>query len=591
MRTSLLGLTVPLLLLASAFVSVAPQAIAQDVTLYEVSGRVVSDTGEPLAGANVNGYTSSDDPNVRKMSPDYQNANTETDADGRFTLQLPAGKGYLNVWYDEWRLGDGREIVVEENLTGVTFTLKTPPPRTAIITGTVLDENGQPLEGAQVQLQYGCCYIMPAVTVAEPAPDAPVSSGGNESGAGSSGSAGATEPSTRSMMIAPPQYDDYQTTTTDADGAFSFKAYAGPRQVTAWAKGYAQTNVQVEAKDGETTDVEIQLEKVPGRTAVLEGTVVDAKTGLPISGAHVSARSLEWGRYAEAQTGEDGSYRIETVPGWTEISVNYWPQYGEPMPLAAEGDAVSSDAMLVRPVPTDVQYYPLSKLVKLVDGETDHDALLVPKDLPTIALVGYVVDPDAKKGVEGATVNVWNHETGDWGEAKTDATGSFKILVRAGHYSGNAYKEGYLSGSQSFVVTDDAANRVDLLLPKGESRWAPCEDADCGPIIMYSKGAEAQSMDGSSVAGSETPPGLPDAARSTLAAQDSDEAAATTGGPDKSRTATFSGSGGGLPPYDPDAASGVNAADRPVPSEVPAIGVLALLGIAVLGALAMRRRR
>lgn len=588
MKTGLLGLSIPLLLLAAAFAGIAPRAAAQEATLYEVSGRVVSDAGEPLEGVNVNGYTyadasaaadpsassqaaDTDEPTARKMEASSQNAETATDADGRFTLHLAAGKGYLNVWYDKWRVGDGRELVVEDNVTGIAFTLQTPPPRTATIRGVVLGPDGAPIEGAEVTLSYACCYAMPAESVD------PVAS---DDVASSDGGTGASAPSRIAIM--PPRYDDHQTTTTDAEGRFTFAAYAGPRQASAWAKGYAQSTQEITAQENETTDVTLRLEKLPARDAVLSGRVLDSDTGLPVQGAHVSARSLEWGRYAEATTGADGRYRIETVPGWTEISVNVWPDYGEPMPLA---DA--SEAMLVRPVPGETQYFAYTTILKLASGENDLETKLDAKPKPTIVLVGYVVDPDATKGVEGARVNVWNQETGDWGEAVTDATGSFKILVRPGHYSGNAWKEGHLGGTQTFRVTEDAAQRVDLILPKGETRWAPCyDDNDCGPVLYTSKGMSAVA------AGAPPEPGAPameDAARSTLQALDGDQSAAAEG-PDTSRAASFSGSGGGLPPYDPDATGTMPAAERATPSEVPALSVLVLLGVAALGALAMRRR-
>lgn len=557
MRIALLGLTMPILLLSAAFAGFAPHAAAQDASVHTVSGRVVSDAGDPIEGARVSGYTYVED---RKMESAYQNAEAVTDADGRFALKLAAGKGYVNVWYEKWRIGDGRDLVVEADVTDLTFTLRTPPPRTATISGVVLGPSGEPIEGAQVTLGYGCCYAMPA--------EVETSDGG--------GASGVAAPSRVAFM--PPVYDDSQTTTTDALGRFAFQVYAGPRQVTAWAKGYAQESAEVEARENEITEVTLRLDKIPARDAVLVGRILDADTGLPVAGAVVSARSLEWGRYAEARTGADGRYRFVTMPGWTEVSVNVWPDYGEPKPLA------EADALVVRALPTDPQYFASTTLTKLGSGENVLDVELDAKPRPTIVLLGYVVDSDAKKGVAGARVNVWNQETGDWGEAITDATGSFRVLVRPGHYSGSAWKEGYLGGTQTFLVTEAATQRVDLLLPRGETRYVPCYDEEeCGPVVMDESKAVA-------VGAPEPAPAVAEGPRTATAAQDADASNAGAPGPDTSRTASFSGSGGGLPPYDPAQTGAIPAAERSTPTEVPGVGALALMAIVGLAALALRRR-
>lgn len=588
MKNALLGLTVPILLIfAAASATLVYPAVAQSTT-YEISGVVVSDTGAPLSGVQVNGYTYSED---ASRSGTSSNGFDTTDEEGRFTLNLAEGRGSISLYYEKWRRGDSREIVVDGHATDLTFTITTPPPKTAIIRGIVLGVDGSPIQGAEVQLSYGCCYAMPAET------DAPETAPGSASGSdGVASSPPVEEKSSVELTkpaVMPPYHDDYQVTKTGVDGRFEFEAYGGPRQIVAWATGYAQTSTDVNAKENAVTEVTIRLEKVPERNAVLEGRVVDSVTGVPIAGAHVSVRSLEWGHYTEAQTDNDGRYTIKTLPGWTEVSVNYWTPYPEPTPLASEGNAMDADAArLARPVPTDAQYFALSQVVKFKAGDNDGDFKLEAKPKATVALIGYVVDPDAKKGVEGARVSVWNHENGDWGEAITDATGSFKILVRPGHYSGNAWKDGYLSGATSFIVENSATQRVDLVLPKGTTKWAPCyTEEDCGPVIMYADQAKGASSERGFTSGSAPPaappaPGAPQASMGDAPA----EGDTAGSGPDNSRSASFSGAGGGLPPYDPsDTRAG--ATDPRAASEVPAGGVLALLGVLGLGALAMRKRR
>lgn len=561
---SFLPSMVATLVLLGAFAAGLPSSLAQDADAqkFAVSGRVVSDQGVPVEGAVVNGYTMPAQQDAERSSvPErYAPAQAFTDADGRYTLSLAAGKGWLNVYYEKWRASDSRELLVEGNMT-VDFTLKTPPPRTAVVEGRVLDAAGKPIAGAEVTLSGGCCY---AYAETKPAVASDASGGSTAS----------------SPAIMPPDYyhDDYQSVMTGEDGSYRFETYAGLRQVSAWARGYAQESDQVEAKADATVSHDVVLLKVPASDAVVSGRVVDAVTGLPIAGAQVSLRNIEWGRYAWAETGADGRYRFTTVPGWSEIGVQVYPRYDDPVPLAEGASSVS----IAKPMPVGgSKYFGSTSLVKLQSGENEQRTELTPKPAPTVALVGYVVDPDAKAGVEGARVSFYNQETGDWGEALTDKTGSFRILVRPGHYSANAWKDGYLGGAQTFVVEDEPTQRVDVLLPRGESRYAPCYDeSDCGGGIVYMRGtAEAVATDGKAMAPPAAPaPGAPLGMTSASESASADEGARGA--------ATFEGAGGGLPPYDP-ASTGIPAATE-ASAPVPGFGVVALLAGAAVALLARR---
>lgn len=556
------------------------QPAVAETTLYSVAGKVTSDEGKPLAGVTIYGSTYSE---TGAGSDDKE----VTAEDGSYVLKLAAGRGRIAVQHPEWNAYDGREITVDGDETGVDFTLKTPPPRTAIVEGRVLDAAGQPVAGATVRLDQGCCYLYetpPEPATRDAAPPSDASSGGTEPAQGGSGSASATSYYGRDDVAVMPVccYDYGQTQTTGEDGAFRFETYGGPRQLTAGAKGYAQTTVQVDAKDGTAIKQDIMLLKVPPADAVLRGRVTDAATGLPIANAQVNLANLEWSRYEYATTDAAGRYEITTIPGWSTLSV--YPGYGYPEPMPVEGDALT----IAKPVPTSgPSYYQYTVGLRVASGEATRDVKLEPKPAPDVVLQGYVVDPDAQKGIPGATVNVWNQDTGDWGSAVTDETGSYKMLVRPGHYTANAWAEGHLQGAVTFVIAEgEDLKRVDLDAPKGETRSAPC-DACYDDRVYAAEGGAGASSGSATIATREA---------STMQAGKSAPTAAPMAASDedgRTSATAYAGSGGGLPEYNPAEAprteEGIAAAKEQAP--VPAPGALLVVAAVGLAALVLARRR
>jgi hypothetical protein len=110
-----------------------------------IRGRVIDEDGNPVAGALVRPghiYSLREQPAISK-----------TDADGRFQFEMESKHvnpwlGFYAVTEDQTLLADTR-IKFEEGVAAIpelTITLK--PGR--VITGTVVDQNGQPVEGATV---------------------------------------------------------------------------------------------------------------------------------------------------------------------------------------------------------------------------------------------------------------------------------------------------------------------------------------------------------------------------------------------------------------------------------------------------------
>lgn len=559
------------------FAASVPQALADTGASYHiVSGTVRSDQGEPLPGVQVRGWSTwSDETRSSLQDSDF----TTTDAEGRYSLKLPAGKGAISVYYEKWRQGASKDILVEGNATGIDLVLQTPPPKTAIVTGRILDESGNPLSGAVVRLDYACCYAM-ANSYAEPAAE-PVSDDGADA---------KMAPAIAPMP--PCCYDYVEPVTTGDDGVYRFETYAGPRQVVAYAKGYAQSMAQVDARENQTATKDLKLEKVPDANAVVKGRIVDAETGLPVRGASVSVNNVEWSRYGYAEVKDDGSFEITTLPGWTQVSVHVYNHgYG------GEKILLEADASSPLPGASGPGYYAWTRTLDLREGANDVAVKLDRKPAPTLVLIGYVLDPETKTGIPRATVSVWNQDTGDWGTATTDATGSYKLLVRAGHYTANTWAEGYLSTAETFVLRDgEATKRMDFQMPKGEPKYAPCHDESCGGIYATRSTmaepmpaptmapAGGSSMGSTAEADGSTGGGANEMATTKSAITESDASS--------TRAASYQGSGGGLPPYSEADAQGAGTGQAAAAgaNTVPGFGLVAALGLVALAALALRRR-
>ena len=589
MRPRSIPLAISIVLFLSLIGPLAPPASAQEGA-FAISGRVLSDEGAPLPGVRVSGW--SDSGNGDRGS--YSSDDTLTDEDGAYTLHLNAGKGWVNVWYDEWRASDGRDLAIEGDVADLDFTLKTPPPKTAVITGVVTDEAGNAVAGASVDVWRYCC---------DDSAPMPATDGGGADGSGGASSTPPSEPqpeTSDARLIAPYYpYDDGARATTDSDGRYTLTVYGGAYQLNVMAKGFAQETTRVDAVADQTVTADVTLIKVPAADAVLKGRVVDAVTGAPLNGAWVNLNHLEWGRYASAQTRTDGSFEITTIPGWVQISVSH---YGSPDVVATDDGVTTGGAEPAIGISKPAfygreQYYSHTSTMKLASGENADDIELQPKPQPTHVIIGYAVDPDAQTGIPNAHISFWNQDTGDWGSVTTDATGSYKITVRPGHYQVTGWAQGHLNGAANLVVSEgDATTRFDLTMPAGTTRQAPCyeDDGSCG---YYPEYATMRDGDAKTATASSPPaPGADPRAAGPESFAEGDDAASTLGA---TGAASWQGEGGGLPPYDPNGADttaqgggdGASGGTRTPGSgdNVPGIGLLA--GLAALGAVALMLRR
>jgi len=98
--------------------------------------------------------------------------------------------------------------------------------------------------------------------------------------------------------------------STRADGGFIFSRFpAGPQTLEVSFTGYPLKLLNVQAKGGETTEVNAPLVDTANVGSV-EGAVFDVRTGLPVSEARVAVEGTELGMLTDST----GRYVIENVP-------------------------------------------------------------------------------------------------------------------------------------------------------------------------------------------------------------------------------------------------------------------------------------
>ncbi|MBC8364138.1 MAG: carboxypeptidase regulatory-like domain-containing protein, partial [Actinobacteria bacterium] len=128
-------------LLATGMVIAAPAASAADAT---ITGTVVDDQGAQIGGGRVSLFEP--EPGVMPVYADVA-------ADGTFSVSAPAGPYYLLAIPPEGSaLATSNPVdVADSTETAGTYALESTVALTVTtVTGTVTDEDGNPIEGAMV---------------------------------------------------------------------------------------------------------------------------------------------------------------------------------------------------------------------------------------------------------------------------------------------------------------------------------------------------------------------------------------------------------------------------------------------------------
>jgi hypothetical protein len=216
-----------------------------------------------------------------------------------------------------------------------------------------------------------------------------------------------------------------QSALTDASGRFSIGGLAaGDVTLEASASGYVTQQQGVTIVAGQTVDVVVQLATVPapGRGSVV-GTVVDATTGAPISGATVA------GAGRSVTTDSTGGFALtDLAPGTLTLTVS------------ATG------------------YSTRQQTVAVTSGSATAITVSLPQATGTVT--GTVRNGATSAPIPGATVRVGSLT------ATTDANGRFSLAgLRTGSATLEVSASGFVTQQQAVTVTEGSTEVV-VALPE-----------------------------------------------------------------------------------------------------------------------------
>ncbi len=594
LRTSAIAIFV----VAGLVMTLAPHAASQsaDGPTHTLDGTIIDgNTGKPVEGATLRAWTYG-------PAGERSTSETVTDAAGHYVLKLLGGKG--EIFVEAKGFEPGRSTFLLEKNETVDVKLAPVPEKTSGISGRVIDSaTGKPIKGALVNL-----YTEYRYAASEGKPVMTMDARSSDDTSTATTPPPTEEPATEPAMVRPAYRYDQASTTTDSEGRFKLDAYPGPHRLDVNAPGYANEGMSVDLEEGKILAMDVKVIKIPGFTSTLSGRVVDSKTGAPIEGADVSANNLAWGQYNWTRTEKDGRFTFAVQPGYFQIQVSKWGETyaimaAEDAELSADdggsgsGDVAQSTSIVAPgryPAPPSggPAYYSYTTTFAMADDESKRvDIKLVQKESATVTVVGYVVDTEKKVGIADVNVNFWNQDTGDWGYAVTDKTGSFRIKVRPGYHTLNAWADGYFQGARVLEVPDETTTRIvraDVEMTPGTPRygWYGGDVRYASAQVSGDGGTQEKSMDNLA----PTPPSAP---------------ALNEGRNTDNGATNFVGTGGGLPAYGEDfdlaayaANEGTDGETTTTPEETPDVNakqvpgpaMVSLLGIALGVGLVLRRR-
>lgn len=552
-----------------------PQAGAPAiVNAFVLKGVVRDASGAALGGVLLELYNYAyGDGQTYIRAPEQQYVTYTTAADGAYSFSVRRGSVNLNAYKDGFdRLHANFEM--SDNRT-LDIPMRKSEGQSVTIQGTITSQGGGALANAYINIgpDYGCGGgDGREVACAYPAQD----NGGKQEG--------------DVWFYYEPQYGNYNSTQTDAQGKYTMRVAPGNYRVSAWANDHRHADKPVSAKAGESKTVDFALERIPADSVRLTGVVRDARSGDPIPYATIHVENQQWGSYHYTVAKEDGSYELMVKPGY--IIVNFradeWVHApcgtatARPEPMIVEGDAEGSEAPETtsassKPVAPcdggkerDQAYYPASSAhTVLADEKKTLDAKLTPRPTPDATFIGYVVNSTSQKAVPNAQVTFYNEFTRDWGQATTDEQGGYKIRVHAGYYTVRVYAEHYYDAVLNAEIRGGDERRLDIFVVQGERSYGGCCYAYGGYASM------SEDSYGGSGAKSSGVPMAPQEYRTSGGSSTGGAGVQTTG------QASYQGEASGLGEYSPNQVKSKGTSPTPV----------GLVVLAALGAVALVLRR
>lgn len=238
---------------------------------------------------------------------------------------------------------------------------------------------------------------------------------------------------------------------TDAAGTYTIPNVAPDDYYAyAWRPGLARAQQALTMVGAGTSVVDFTLAPKPSASGVVQGTVTDATTHLPVVGARVYAIVPRpnaplagggflgsWAYTLIAMTDTQGQYRLQLPPAITALGVSATNYPTQTVPIVVEpGSGVTVDIAL------DAGALTLSGNV-FTEGE---NATLVPVQGATVTAVR----------LPQRMVEIYH--------APTDATGAYTLKLPAGHYAVTAQKGDWQADDIVMVITESTTQNF-LLLP------------------------------------------------------------------------------------------------------------------------------
>lgn len=349
------------------------------------------------------------------------------------------------------------------------------------------------------------------------------------------------------------QLDTHAWERTDEEGRFRAHLAAGTYEVRAHDPDHIRGHDQVTLDAGASHNVTLMLTSIPEASVQIHGTILDQGTGEPIPNAHITVVNDRWGQHERVYADANGEYQADATPGPLLVEARAG-QYGTlPCEKAMDGaEPAYGDRCRIE---RDNAYLPRVTMLEASENETvSVDLELKEAPTPDATISGWVVNQTSEEGIEGATIQVRNEVTGDWGTATTDEHGSFTIPVHPGYYTVRAQHPDHPVAGINAEVSPGEEQRVTIEAPPG-----PVHDRHgMHPMPVY---AEDDAHHTAVSAGGEAPRSQ---STSDAGMEASDEASGTAG------TQAYEGSEGGLGPY--------QEGEQPIPW-FGALGTIALIGV------------